>query len=83
MKGLERALGKAYARLRERARAEWLRHQAGKPDPADARVSVHITAEIKSLPPVEPKTKVAARRLVPKPHKPRRKLPRAKGRRAG
>jgi hypothetical protein len=33
IKGLERALDKAYARLRERARAEWLRHHGRKPDP--------------------------------------------------
>jgi hypothetical protein len=44
IKGLERALNKAYSRLRERARAEWLGHQGGKEDPADARVSVRITA---------------------------------------
>jgi hypothetical protein len=81
IKGLERALDKAYARLRARAGAEWLRQHGGKPDPADARVSVHITAEIKSLPAAKPKRKIPSRRLVPRPRKPRRKLPRAKARR--
>ena len=81
VKGLERALDKAYARLRERARAEWLRHHGGKPDPADTRVRVRITAESKPPLPAQPKSKAAPRRLLPKPRKPRRKLPRAKARR--
>lgn len=44
MRGLNRALDEAYARLRERARAEWLRHYGGKKEPADARVSVTVRA---------------------------------------
>ena len=48
IKGLERALNSAYSRLRKRAQAEWLRHQNGKADPADATVSVRITAVSKS-----------------------------------
>ncbi len=44
MRGLNRALDEAYARLREGARTEWLRHYGGKKEPADARVSVTVTA---------------------------------------
>src|SRR5262249_3844956 len=67
IKGLERALNKTYARLREQARAEWLRHHGGKPDAADAKVSVRITAESKPAPPVRPKNETAPRKLLPKP----------------
>lgn len=81
VKGLERALNKAYSRLRERARAEWLRHHGGKADPADARVSVRITAGSKPPPPAAPKGKSATRRLLPKPRKRRGKLVRTKARR--
>lgn len=73
IKGLERALNKTYARLRERARAEWLRHQGEKIDPADAKVSVRITAESKPVP-LSAKSETASRRLLPKPRKRRRKL---------
>jgi len=59
IKGLERALNSAYSRLRERAQAEWLRHQNGKADPADATVSVRITAVSKSPPAAEPKKRSA------------------------
>jgi len=65
IKGLERALNSAYSRLRERAQAEWLRHQNGKADPADATVSVRITAVSKPPPAAEPKKRSATRRLLP------------------
>lgn len=79
--GLESALAKAYARLRERARAAWERHQEGKKDPADASVSVRVTgtkpstaSSILTLQPAPPRLEVR------KPRKPRRKIARTKGR---
>ena len=41
VQGLERALDKSYAQLRERAQAEWRRRCAGR-DPSDACVCVRI-----------------------------------------
>ena len=81
IKRLERTLNEAYSRLRERARAEWLRYHGGKADPADARVSVRITAGSKPSPPAESKSKRAARRLLPKPRNRRGKLARTQARR--
>ena len=80
IKGLERALDKAYARLRERARTEWLRHHGGKADPADARVSVRVTTSTKLGSEVPAPAKPTTRLLLRKPRKPRRKIPRAKAR---
>lgn len=80
--GLETALQKAYARLRERARAAWERYRAGKIDPADASVSVRINATIKRPVASLPKPKPATRLLLKKPPKPRRKIHPGKGRRS-
>jgi len=41
IQGLQRALDKSYAQLRERAEAEWQRRCAGR-DPSDACVCVRI-----------------------------------------
>jgi len=41
VQGLQRALDKSYAQLRERAQAEWQRRCAGR-DPSDACVCVRI-----------------------------------------
>jgi len=41
VEGLQRALDKSYAQLRERAQAEWQRRCAGR-DPSDACVCVRI-----------------------------------------
>jgi hypothetical protein len=77
--GLESALAKAYARLRERARVAWERQQAGKKDLAAASVSVRITGtKSTSSPPIltlKPASPPPLR--VRKPRKPRRKIPRA------
>jgi len=66
IKGFERALDKAYTRLRERAWTEWLRHHGGKPDPADARVNVRITAGSKPPPAAQPKRNPSRAGLLPK-----------------
>lgn len=42
--GLRRALDRVYARIRERARAEWELHHSGS-DPADACVRVRINGK--------------------------------------
>ena len=67
--GLEQALDKSYSRLRERARAAWERHHAGK-DPSDACISVRITP---------PADAISAHRVPPRlrittPRQPRRKV---------
>jgi hypothetical protein len=80
IKGLEHALDKTYARLRERALADWKRHHRAN-DPADACVSVRITPAAKVNPELPARQKPAPRSLVAKPRKQRTKIPRTKGRR--
>jgi hypothetical protein len=77
--GLERALDKTYSRLRERARAAWERHHAGK-DPTDACVSVRIAPAGKATPASPPARKPAPHSLVTKSPTPRKKIRRTKGR---
>jgi hypothetical protein len=78
--GLESALARAYARLRERARAAWERQQAGTKDPAAACVSVRITGTKASSSQPILTLKPAPTLRVRKPRKPRRNIPRAKDR---
>lgn len=78
--GLESALAKAYARLRERARAAWERQQAGKKDPAAACVSVRITGTNTTSSAPTLSLKPAPPLRVRKSRKPPRKIPRAKNR---
>lgn len=79
--GLESALARAYARLRERARVAWERQQAGKKDPAAACVSVRITGtKSTSSPPILTLKPAPPPLRVRKARKPRRKIPRARGR---
>lgn len=80
IKGLARALDKTYARLRERALADWKRHHSAK-DPADACVSVRITPAAKVKPELLASQKPVPRSLVAKPRKRRNKIPRTKVRR--
>jgi len=42
--GLRRALDRVYARVRERARAEWELHHSGR-EPSDACVSVRVSGK--------------------------------------
>ena len=70
--GLERALDKSYARMRERARAAWERHHAGK-DPSDACVSVRVTPGTEPANSTPPR-KSPLRSFVPKPRRARRKV---------
>jgi len=79
--GLESALAKAYARLRERARAAWERHQAGKKDPAAACVSVRITGTSTASDAPVLTLKPAPRLVARKARKPRRENPATKARR--
>lgn len=80
IKGLRRALDKTYARLRERALAEWKREHSAN-DPADACVTVRITRAARTKPELPAPKKPAPRSLVPKPRKRRNKISRSKGRR--
>jgi hypothetical protein len=80
IKGLRRALDKTYARLRERALAEWKREHSAN-DPADACVTVRITPAARPKPELPAPKKPAPRSLVPKPRKTRNKISRSKGRR--
>ena len=74
LRALEQELDRAYARMRERARYEWSLRQSQKNDPADATVSVRVSAA--SAPPPEPaaKTKQAPHLLLAKGAKARRKI---------
>jgi hypothetical protein len=68
--GLERALDKSYTRMRERAKAAWARHDAGK-DPSDACVSVRVTPAAESSGSASPR-KSPPRLLVTKLRQPRK-----------
>ena len=79
LKGLERALTKAYARLRARALADWARHHAGKKDPADARVSVRISATTETGTASTTKHQTARPLVLPKPRLAQKKSLSTKG----
>jgi hypothetical protein len=49
IEGLERALDRSWARLRDKARTAW-ESQVAKPDPSDACVSVRIGTDGNSQP---------------------------------
>ncbi|HEY2711523.1 MAG TPA: hypothetical protein VGI60_03340 [Chthoniobacterales bacterium] len=55
--GLERALDRAYTRLRERACGDWERYQGSKSDPANAVVTVRVAATDTPPPPTSSKRK--------------------------
>lgn len=59
--GLERALDKSYARMRERARAAWERHHAGN-DPADACVTVRVASAAEATPKKRPRLRISKAR---------------------
>ena len=77
--GLERALDKSYARMRERARAAWERHHAGK-DPSDACVSVRVAPAADAARKSTSPRKSPPRLLVAKSRQPRRKARRPRRR---
>jgi len=74
LRALEEELDRVYARMRERARYEWSLRQNREKDPADAQVSVRVSAG--STPPTPPpaKGKPGPPLLLPKRSKPRRKV---------
>jgi len=76
---LERALDRAYTRLRERARATWEQYQGSESDSANAIVHVRVTATDTARPSASSERK--PRLLVRKCRKPRSKIPPAKRRR--
>jgi hypothetical protein len=80
IKGLERALDKTYARLRERALAEWKQHHSAS-DPADACVTVRITPAATPKPELPAPKRQTPRSLLAKPRKQRNKIPPTKTRR--
>ncbi|HET7511979.1 MAG TPA: hypothetical protein VFJ88_04380 [Chthoniobacterales bacterium] len=76
LRALEQELDRVYARMRARALYEWSLRQGERTDPADAKVSVHITTgnPAPSAPP--PKANIVPPRpllLKPKQHKSRHK----------
>jgi hypothetical protein len=81
IKGLERALDKTYARLRERALAEWKRHHKAN-DPADACVTVRITPASQTKSELPGPKHAVPRSLLAKPRKERNKILRTQGRRS-
>ena len=76
---LERALDRAYTRLRERARANWARYPGSECDSANAIVRVRVTATDTPRPSASSERK--PRLLVRKCGKPRSKIPPATRRR--
>ena len=74
LKVLELELDKLYARMRERALDEWSLQRGKEEDPADARVSVRITAINKPVPQSVAKKKPADRLLLPRRTKPWRTI---------
>jgi hypothetical protein len=83
LRALEQELDLIYAQMRERAHYEWSLRQGKEKDPADASVSVRVTAasELPEQPPPA-EHKPAPRLLLPKHSKPRRRITPANRRRA-